>query len=613
MQPPPAPVNPQFPQNVVPPPPPVTIGGGLIPPLPSVTRLSPGLEYLRQFKQFLVRRSDKAPCSYLTSQPIDRRDPQHWTDYETAAAAAASFGPGWGVGFALTDSDPVGCLDLDHCRNRQTGEITPLAEALIEMLPGAYVEVSVSGTGLHVWFSYSVMPPHGQKVAGVGELYHNWYIALGTPYEAPGFINGNVAADLTAKLPTLIGMFFPPRANSDDTGDGEWTTVPCPESYGVPADDADLLRLAMKSIRPLSADDAFGGAKQKISVSFEDMWTENVEVLSQAWPASGRKDGLPYDASDVDNALAGELAYFTGCNCERIERIMLSNSVLRRDKWDEPRAIYGTWLRMTIANAVRRKNRVYGDTRAAAALGATVGAGALGAAYVPAATVVEMAAIAAQNPNTDEAIAIMMQLGTQDSIAAGFATLYGDKLKFDHSRKKWHIWDGSRWREDNKKRVFDLAVKFCRQNNPMGKSTIGSASFARGVEEIAASRPNIAVSGDEWDRDNYLLNTPAGTIDLRTRLMRAHDPADLITKCTAAAPGTVSDGATFQKFMLEATNGDAELVRFHQVLWALASPEPLRITICCFGQARAATVRTLWATLRKRQWATMRAPFAHPL
>ena len=184
--------------------------------------------------------------------------------------------------------------------------------------------------------------------------------------------------------------------------------------------------------------------------------------------------------------------------------------------------------------------------------------------YMPAEQLADMAAIVAANPK-DEAISLMMQLGTQQSIAATFATLYADKLKFDHSRKKWHIWDGTRWREDNKKRVFDLAVNLCRQKNPEGKSSIGSASFARGVEEIASSRPNIAVSGSEWDCDNYLLNTPAGTIDLRTKLMRAHDPADLITKCTAAAPGSVSDGATFRKFMLEITEGDEELVRFHQV------------------------------------------------
>jgi putative DNA primase/helicase len=196
-------------------------------------------------------------------------------------------------------------------------------------------------------------------------------------------------------------------------------------------------------------------------------------------------------------------------------------------------------------------------------------AGAQGApgasSYLPEAMLAEMAAIAAANPDKDAAVKIMMQLGTQDSIAAAFATLYAGKLKFDHSRKKWHIWDGTRWREDDKKRVFDLAVTFCRDKNDAGKSSIGSASFAHGVEEIAASRPSMAVSGSEWDSDNYLLNTPAGTIDLRTGKMRAHDPADLITKCTVASPDTESDGAAFRKFMLEITEGDEELVKFHQV------------------------------------------------
>jgi putative DNA primase/helicase len=185
--------------------------------------------------------------------------------------------------------------------------------------------------------------------------------------------------------------------------------------------------------------------------------------------------------------------------------------------------------------------------------------------YLPASELAAMVAIAAENPNKGEAISLMMQVGTQDSIAAAFATAYADNLRFDHARNKWYIWDGTRWRADDKKEVFDLAVRFCRQNNPQGKSNIGSAGFARAVEDIASARQNIRLAGTEWDRENYLLNTPAGTVDLRTGLMGAHDPTNLVTKCAAAAPGTVSDGAAFRKFMLEITEGDEELVRFHQV------------------------------------------------
>lgn len=42
----------------------------------------------------------------------------------------------------------------------------------------------------------------------------------------------------------------------------------------------------------------------------------------------------------------------------------------------------------------------------------------------------------------------------------------------------------------------------------------------------------IYVRADELDKDPYALNTPSGTIDLRTGVLRRHDPRDLITKST---------------------------------------------------------------------------------
>ena len=81
---------------------------------------------------------------------------------------------------------------------------------------------------------------------------------------------------------------------------------------------------------------------------------------------------------------------------------------------------------------------------------------ALSAPAIHPSTVADMEAIAAANPDKDVAIALMMQLGTQDSVAQGFTDAYGDRLRHDYSRKKWYIWDGVRWKEDNKRVVFDL-------------------------------------------------------------------------------------------------------------------------------------------------------------
>ena len=69
--------------------------------------------------------------------------PGSWSSYSTAKAS--KFGDG--LGFVL-NGDGIVCIDLDHCYD---GAPTAEALALIESLPNTYIEISPSGTGLHIW------------------------------------------------------------------------------------------------------------------------------------------------------------------------------------------------------------------------------------------------------------------------------------------------------------------------------------------------------------------------------------------------------------------------------------------------------------------------------
>jgi primase-polymerase (primpol)-like protein len=70
-------------------------------------------------------------------------NPLTWSDYQTASQSTA----GDGLGFVL-NGDGLICIDLDHCFD---GEPSAEAQALIDLLPPTYIEVSPSGTGLHLW------------------------------------------------------------------------------------------------------------------------------------------------------------------------------------------------------------------------------------------------------------------------------------------------------------------------------------------------------------------------------------------------------------------------------------------------------------------------------
>jgi hypothetical protein len=236
-----------------------------------------------------------------------------------AEAMAAFHGPQYGVGFALCpDRAKVAVIDIDGCRDAQVGEISPWAQALITLLPGAYVEISVSGRGLHIWFSYTgELPAHSCRANGI-ELYsRERFIALGSPYSAPGFTNGNASVDMTAVLPALIAMFFP--TNTATRKASEWTEGHC-KGWTLPDDD-ELIARALRFND--DADTAFGK-----KVSFSDLYTRNVSKLAQAYPDDRRE----YDESKADLALASKFAWLTGNDCPRIERLMWK-SALPRDKW----------------------------------------------------------------------------------------------------------------------------------------------------------------------------------------------------------------------------------------------------------------------------------------
>lgn len=72
---------------------------------------------------------------------------------------------GRGLGFVL-NGDGVACIDLDHCLIG--GRLEPWALDIVDRAGRTYIEVSPSGTGLHIWGKASV--GRGRRMDGV-EVY----------------------------------------------------------------------------------------------------------------------------------------------------------------------------------------------------------------------------------------------------------------------------------------------------------------------------------------------------------------------------------------------------------------------------------------------------------
>jgi Bifunctional DNA primase/polymerase, N-terminal/D5 N terminal like len=160
---------------------------------------------------------------------------------------------------------------------------------------------------------------------------------------------------------------------------------------------------------------------------------------------------------------------------------------------------------------------------------------------------------------------MLANLATQHSIALIFARRLNEKMLYDHTRKVWMEYDGTRWAVDELKKVHNFILNIASEMNTQNKASMVTSAFCDGVDRHLRSFPEFSRTSKDFDQEHYLLNTPAGTLDLRTGKTRAHDPRDMLTLCTAAAPDTASDGAAFREFMKQITNNDEELIRFHQV------------------------------------------------
>ena len=103
------------------------------------------------------------------SPNLDVTDPSQRRDFETAwKSLNDSRVDADGLGFVFTEEVGIAGVDLDKCRNPETGELEEWAAAIVERLD-SYTEVSPSGTGVHILVG-GELPPGGNRKGRV-EMY----------------------------------------------------------------------------------------------------------------------------------------------------------------------------------------------------------------------------------------------------------------------------------------------------------------------------------------------------------------------------------------------------------------------------------------------------------
>ncbi len=93
----------------------------------------------------------KVPYTPGTLRRASSTDLMTWRTFSEALGAYERSEPPYdGIGFVFSSADPFAGIDLDDCRDPETGAVEAWAQKLIDSVQEGYVEASPSGTGVHI-------------------------------------------------------------------------------------------------------------------------------------------------------------------------------------------------------------------------------------------------------------------------------------------------------------------------------------------------------------------------------------------------------------------------------------------------------------------------------
>ncbi len=263
-----------------------------------VENIPPELKALPQWLCWKLEERDGKPTKIPYNPRIGSKaqsvNPATWGSFEEAVKAVSRLKCS-GVGFVFTDADPYVGVDLDKCFDPETGSIEPWAKKWIDHFK-SYTEITPSGKGFHIIVK-GALPPGGNR-RGPLEVYSRgrYFTVTGDIFDG----SSRRIEERSRELDAFHGeVFTKPSLPPVGAGGGRGCNLSRP-------DDEELLEIARN---------ATNGAK------FSQLWAGN-------WTGAGYPS-----QSEADQALCNSLAFYTGNDAERIDRLF-RRSGLHRPKWD---------------------------------------------------------------------------------------------------------------------------------------------------------------------------------------------------------------------------------------------------------------------------------------
>ena len=523
------------------------------------TQVPNELKALKRWVCFKIEIRDgetgKFPINSMTGRYARSNDDTTWSSFNTALLGCVKYKCD-GIGFMLGDG--IYGVDLDNHPNKQTGELElpieqfdKLCNEFIETLD-SYAERSWSGNGVHI-ICAGKLPGTRRKTTCV-EMYEKGRFFAFTG----NVIKAKPVEIREEEIKPLYDKYMPkdpePVIKKEVNVSGDRVVV-----------DVDTQEIIDKAM-----------SNEKNGELFKALYFGDIAgayALSSGW----------YDDShsSADLALCNLLAFWCNCDKDKMD-IIFRSSGLMREKWDSLRG-NKTYGEQTLDRAIKSCSNGYVKTEKKPDI--IIGE----EAFIVKKSESSLKPIPATDPvivkpspqtlvklnrepimnidkNGDPIFRIKpvyKRFPCNDTgNAEKFYEYFGDLFKYNKTDKIFMFWTGKTWVRDEKDIIRKYANKFieiCKselahleeelENDvKVGKDTKLSElyikAYQKNLDRISnkagkeamlfefQSIRDIAVTSDEFNTDDYLLNTDSGIVNLKTGEISEFNPKAMLSKNT---------------------------------------------------------------------------------
>lgn len=169
---------------------------------------------------------------------------------------------------------------------------------------------------------------------------------------------------------------------------------------------------------------------------------------------------------------------------------------------------------------------------------------------------------------------------TDDGNALLFVEQHSSSVKFTSDSKAWFAWDGQRWAYDAELVALDKArrtarslVDYALEIETEDQKRAAALGWARSslssgrinaMPSLAKSDSRLHVATSMFDANHHLLNTPTGTVNLKTGEVYPHRRDEFHSKMTAVGYDPNADDSWWREWINWAMCGRPDLVEFLQ-------------------------------------------------